>query len=227
MKKTILVFFITITINNALAQSKGDWFHIPGFDPALPTTLNNRNTFIGVIGLAALSYGLEEFIFKNHENTNYYIIRTGMNNEYAWGLKNVWHQNIGIEHRVASWFSLTAEFNLQEWHEQTPPLDNKQKVGLGTGLMTYYRWYLFGKKCISPYIEYGTGVFYGFRKFPYNGTNFTFNNSTQLGVEYTFKNCSKARLSYGNFNQTNYNWLNSNPGYHGNGLSVSYSWQIN
>lgn len=223
MRKVVIIVLLTLVVGASNAQSKNDWFHIPGFDPALPTTLTNRGTLIGVIGLAALSYGLEEFILKKHENINFYTARAGMNNEYAWALRNVWHQNVGLEHQVASWFSLSAEFNLQEWHDQSPNIESKDRFGLGAGLMTYYRWHLLGKKRLSPYLEYGTGVFYGFKKFPYNGTKFTFNNSTQLGFEYKLKSKSKARLSYGNFNQTNYNWLNSNPGYNGNGFSVSYS----
>lgn len=223
MRKIVIVILVTMMAGQINAQSQNGWSHIPGFDPALPTTLTNRSTLVGLLGLAALSYSLEEFVFKKHENINFYTARAGMNNEYAWGLKNVWHQNVGIEHRVASWFSLSAEFNLQEWHDQSPQLESKNKFGLGVGVMTYYRWYLFGKKSISPYIEYGTGVFYGFKKFPYNGTKFTVNNSTQLGLEYKLKENNKVRLSYGNFNQTNYNWLNSNPSYNGNGFSVSYS----
>ena len=194
MKKSILIILLFITMGKTYAQSKNDWFHIPGFDPALPTTLTDRTTLVGVLGLAVLSYSLEEFIFKNHSNVNYYVARTGMNKEYAWGLKNVWHQNLGVEHRIASWFSLSAEFNLQEWSDRSPKISSRDKFGLGAGLMTYYRWYLFGKKRLSPYIEYGTGIFYGFKKFPYNETNFTFNNSTQLGLEYTLKNKSKIRL---------------------------------
>nr|BFF40099.1 hypothetical protein BACY1_19040 [Tenacibaculum mesophilum] len=135
-----------LTFLNLNAQSKNDWSHIPGFDPTLHTTLTNRSTLIGVLGLAALSYSLEEFVFKNHENINFYSARVGMNNEYAFGLRNVWHQNIGLEHRVASWFSISAEFNIQEWQDQTPFIQDNQKFGLGVGLMTYYRWYLFGKK---------------------------------------------------------------------------------
>lgn len=226
MKKVVIVTLLTLIVGQINGQSKNDWFHIPGFDPALPTTLTNRSTLLGVLGLAVLSYGLEEFVFKKHEYINFYTARAGMNNEYAWGLRNVWHQNVGIEHRVATWFSISAEFNLQQWQDQSPQIENKDKFGLGTGLMTYYRWYVFGKKRISPFIEYGTGVFYGFKKFPYNGTNFTFNNSTQLGLEYAFGNSSKVRLSYGNFNQTNYNWLNSNPSYNGNGFSLSYSMKM-
>lgn len=226
MKKATIIILLFIMISNVNAQSKKDWFHIPGFDPALPTTLTDQNTFIGVLSLAALSYGIEELILKNHDNKNYYTVRIGMNNEYAWGLKNVWQQSIGLEHRIANWFSLTAKFHVQEWHDQTPQLDNKNKFGLGVGIMTYYRWYLLGKKRISPYIEYGTGVFLGFKKFPYNGTKFTFNNSTNLGLEYTLKSTHKIRLGYGNFNQTNYNWLSSNPSYNGNGFSLSYSCKV-
>lgn len=223
MKKIVAIVFLTLVFSRVNAQSKNDWFYIPGFDPALPTTLTNRSTLVGIMGLAALSYSLEEFVFKKHENINFYTARVGMNNEYAWGLRNVWHQNVGIEHRVATWFSISAQFNFQQWQDQSPQIESKDKFGLGTGLMTYYRWYVLGKKRISPFIEYGTGIFYGFKKFPYNGTNFTFNNSTQLGVEYTLKNKSKVCLSYGNFNQTNYNWLDSNPSYNGNGFSIRYS----
>ncbi len=226
MKKHIFIFLLiiyTITLN---AQSTGRWKNIPGFDPALPTTLTSQETFIGVIGLAALSYSLEEFVFKNHKNVNFYQGRVGMNNEYAWGLKNVWHQNFGIEHHVASWFSLSAEFLLQEWHDKTPIIDNESKFGMGSGIMTYYRWYLFGKKRLSPYLEYGTGIFFGFEKFPYNGTNFTFSHSSQLGIEYTLKSNSKVRFGYGNFHQSNNGWLDSNPGYDGNGFSISFAWRM-
>lgn len=225
MKSRIVIWLIVLT-TTVHAQSKGDWFHIPGFDPALHTTLTNRTTLIGVISLAALSYSLEEFVFKNHQNVNFYTVRTGMNNEYGWGLRNVWHQNFGIEHRVADWFTLAAELNLQEWHDQTPKLSRGKRSGLGVGLMTYYRWYLFGSMRLSPYIEYGTGLFSGFKKFPYNGTHFTFNNSTQLGLEYTLQNGSNIRISYGNFNQTNYNLLESNPAYNGNGFSLAYAWKL-
>lgn len=226
MKKLFYIIVLISVTQSISAQNKGGWPFIPGFDPALPTTLTDKTTMASVLGLAALSYTLEEYVFKNHENVNFYSARAGMNNEYAFGLRNVWHQNLGVEHRVASWFSVSAEFNLQEWSDTSPGIESNQKFGLGTGIMTYYRWYLFGKKRISPYLEYGTGIFLGFRKFPYNGTNMTFNNSTQIGLEYTLSSGSKARLSYGNFNQTNHNLLDSNPGYNGNGFSISYAWRM-
>ncbi|TKG90763.1 hypothetical protein EYV94_23145 [Puteibacter caeruleilacunae] len=205
-------------------SKKNDWFRVPGFGPESPFSLTDEETFIGVIGAAALSYTLAEVLFKDGENLNYYQARAGMNNEYAWGLKKVYHQNFGVENRVARWFAFAMEFNLQEWNDQTPNIENKDSFGLGAGIMTYYRWYLFGRKRISPYLEYGTGLFYGFEKFPHNGSNFTFNHSTQLGVEYTLKDKNKVRLGYGQFHQSNNGLSKYNPGYDGNGFSVSYSW---
>lgn len=224
--KTILLstIFFLLSVLSVQAQAKNDWFHIPGFDPASPLTLTNQETFIGLAGFVAISFILEEFVLKNHENVVYYNSRIGMNNEYAWGLKNVWHQNAGIEYRVANWFSVAAAINIQQWHDKTPGID--KKAGMGTGLMSYYRWHVLGKRKISPYLEYGTGLFFGWSKFPYNGTNFTFSHSTQVGIEYTLKNESKIRLGYGNFHQSNNNWLNSNPGYDGNGFSISYAWRM-
>lgn len=226
MKKLFISIILLIFLQTSQAQSKGGWPFIPGFDPALPTTLTDRTTLVGVIGFAALSYGLEEFVFKKHENLNFYTARIGMNNEYAFGLKNVWHQNIGVEHRIANWFSVSAELNIQEWHDTSPNIENKQKTGMGLGVMTYYTWYILGKMKLCPFIEYGAGAFLGFKKFPYNGTQYTFNHSTQLGLEYTINDSSKARISYGHFNQSNYNLLDSNPAYNGNGFSLAYAWRM-
>lgn len=226
MRITFISIITLLTITNIQAQSQKDWFHFPGFDPALPTTLTDKETLVGVLGLAAISYSLEEFLFKKHNNVNYYSFRAGMNKEYAWGLKNVWHQNAGIEHQPAPWFAVSASFNLQQWNDNSPHIETDDRFGLGLGLMTYYRWYLFGKKRFKPYIEYGIGIFQGFKEFPYNGSKFSFNHSSQLGFEYVTKNKNKVRLGYGNFHQTNYNILDSNPSYTGYGFSLSYSYQI-
>lgn len=226
MKRFTLFLLLVISLHDLLAQSKSDWPHIPGFDPALPTTLNSKESFIGVMGLAAVSFALEEFLLKKHENVSYYTARGGMNKEYAWGLKNVWHQNIGIDYRVASWFAVTAEVNIQEWSDQSPGLEERETFGLGMGLMSYYRWYLLGKKRISPFIEYGSGLFWGFREFPSNGTKFSINHSSQIGIEYSLKDANKLRLSYGHFHQSNYNWLASNPAYDAYGFSIAYAWKL-
>lgn len=223
MKKHFLHILILLISINTYSQNGNDWPHIPGFNPTLHTTLTNQSTLIGVIGLAAISYSLEELVLKNHENINFYSTKAGMNNEHAFGLRNLWHQNFGVEQRVANWFSVSAEFNMQQWYDQTLLIENNQRFGIGFGIMTYYRWYLLGQKRFSPFIEYGTGIFMGIKKFPYNGTSFTFNNSTQLGIEYSISDQSKIRLSYGNFNQTNYNLFRSNPSYNGNGFSIGCS----
>lgn len=34
---------------------------------------------------------------------------------------------------------------LQQWQDQSPQLENKDKFGLGAGLITYYRWHLLGE----------------------------------------------------------------------------------
>lgn len=224
-RSSLALFLFTLVVIKSFSQNKGnDWVTVPGFGPASPITLTSLPAFAGVIGLAALSYTLAEFVFENEDNISFYQVRAGMSNEYAWGLKNVWYQNFGVEHRVANWFSLAAAFTVQEFQDSTPDISEKDKFGIGSGIKTYYRWYLFGRKRLSPYFEYGTGLFYGFSKFPYNGTNFTFSHSTQIGLEFTLKTDSKIRFAYGNFHQSNYGWLNSNPAYDGNGFSLSYAW---
>ena len=226
IKNTLAILFLILSINHhSFSQSSSnDWFHIPGFTPELPITLTNQKTFFGVIGTAALSYALAEFVFKGDENMNFYQVRAGMNKEYVWGLKNVWHQNFGVENRVAPWFAFAAEFNFQQWNDRTPGIDKKDKFGMGTGIMSYFRWYLFGKKRISPFLEYGTGLFYGFEKFPYNGSNFTFNHTTHLGIEYTFNNKNKLRVSYGQAHQSNNGLFSTNPAYDASGFSINYAW---
>jgi hypothetical protein len=224
IKKILIILPLFLLIIFKPASSKSDWLSIVGFVPENPLMMNKPEVFWGVFGAAALSYGLAEFVFDDSENLNFYQVRAGMNNEYVWGYRRVMTQNFGVENRVASWFAIAAEFNMQEWIDNTPTYKNESSFGMGMGLMTYYRWYLFGSKCISPYLEYGAGLFYGFGDFPVNGSNFTFNHSTQIGLEYTFDNKNKLRFSYGNFNQSNYGLLEHNPGYDASGFNLSFSW---
>ncbi len=225
IRKIVLVLSLFAVMSQSVfsQQSGNDWFHIPGFTPEIPITLTSEETFYGVMGTAVLSYVFAEVIFKGDENMNFYQVRAGMNDEYVWGLRSVWHQNIGVENRVAPWFAFAAEMNVQQWNDRSPDIEKKSKFGFGTGIMSYYRWYLFGKKRFSPYLEYGTGLFWGFEKFPRNGSKFTFNHSTQVGIEYTLKNRNKIRLGYGQFHQSNNGLFSSNPGYDANGFSISYS----
>lgn len=225
--KYLIILFIPLLLFSSTLKAQApanDWFHIPGFTPESPLTMTDEKSFLVIMGGAALSYALSEYVFKNEEQQDFYQVRIGMNKEHAWGHKTVWSQNFGVERRVAPWFAIAVEFNLQEWNDQTSIIASKDKFGIGTGLMTYYRWHIFGRKKISPFLEYGAGVFMGFKKFPYNGSHFTFNNSTKLGIEYTFPNQNKLRIAYGQNHQSNYGLADSDPSYNGDGFTVGYAW---
>jgi hypothetical protein len=145
---------------------------------------------------------------------NFYQVRGGV---FGTLRGTVIMENFGIEKRVAPWFGLGLEINNQQWLYE-------EKNGAGIGFNTYYRWHIFGRKKISPYIEYGAGFFYGFSEFPPNGTNFTFNLTTQIGAEYTFEDKNKLRLGYGHIHQSNNELLDPNPGEDGNGFNITYLW---
>lgn len=169
------------------------------------------------MGAATISYGLAEWILKkdDDENLNFYQVRTGM-----YGMEGgytVYHQNFGLEKRLAPWFAIALEFNNQQW-------SSSESNGAGIGLNTHYRWYLFGKKRLSPFIEMGAGAFRGFSKFPSDGSNFTFHLTGNLGLEYTRKNQDRLRFTYGHLHQSNNDLLDANPGAIGNGFTISYAW---
>lgn len=225
MLKIAATLLLLATFLTADAQeSRGSWPTLPGLGPESPLTLTSEETFYGVMGAAALSYILSEYVGRDHPDLHFYQARIGANNEYFWGHRHVFLQNVGVENRVAPWFAFAAEANLQQWSERTPDV-NADRFGFGLGLMTYYRWYIFGKKKVSPYLEYGTGLFYGASRFPYNGSNFTFNHSTQIGVEVTLPSEDRVRIGYGQFHQSNNGLVSRNPGYDANGFSISYSWR--
>ena len=223
MRLNCILIVILLTCSLLFAAEKG-WPELPGFETDSDFTLNDSDTFFTVVGAAALSYILADVVFKNEENMLYYQGRIGMTRENEWDYLTTYRQNLGAENRLANWFTAAVEFNIQEWYDDTPGMNDSDRFGIGMGVTTYYRWYVLGKLPVSPFIEYGTGVFYGLKKFPDNGTNFTFNLSSQLGLEFTFKSKNKLRLSYGQFHQSNNGWLDPNPGYEGNGFSLVYSW---
>jgi hypothetical protein len=227
MKKLFYTIILCITLSAPIISqsSNGDWVQIPGFIPENPAMLRSTKASLVVLGLAGLSYGISEF-FGDFEDENYYQVRAGMNNEYFWGFRKMMHQNFGVERRVSSWFSVSLEANLQEWYDDTPNIKSSNKFGAGLGIMSYYRWYILGSWKLSPYIEYGLGVFCGFKEFPYNGTNLSFNYSTQLGIEYKYDNNNRFRFSYGQFHQSTDNYSLPNPGYDADGFSIGWSWKM-
>lgn len=224
IKMTVLFLGITLSICNTTysQQINNNWNYTPEFTAAPKSTTPLEKVFYGVMGTAIISYALSEFVFNKNENLNFYQARAGMN--YDQGIRNVWHENFGVENRVAPWFGFALEGNFQQWNDRTSYIDKKDEFGMGVGLMSYYRWYILGKKKLCPYLECGTGLFLGFEKFPYSGTKFTFNHSAQIGLEYTLENKNKIRCGYGLFHQSNNYLIFPNPGYDAKGFSISYSW---
>ena len=119
-------------------------------------------------------------------------------------------ENFGFEKRLDSWFGLDLEINNQQ-------SINEEKNRAGIRFNTNYWWHLFGRRRIGPQIEYGAGFFSGFSEFPPNGTNLTFNLTTQVGAEDGLDNKDKLRLGYGHIHQSNNELLDPNPGEDKNG----------
>ncbi|WNJ20220.1 acyloxyacyl hydrolase [Pontibacter sp. G13] len=215
MKKRLLFILLIATANMALAQNEAPpkLPPIPGIDEGQFAVFNQRS-FLVAAGLAAGSYLLAELAFDD-ENLNFYQVHAGyfaMNRDY-----NLFMENFGIEKRLAPWYGISLELVNQQW---TSPGYN----GMGMGLNGYYRWYLFGGKRLAPFIEAGTGLFFGFQKFPENSSQFTFNLTTALGLEYTFSNQNRFRVNYGHIHHSNNGLMPVNRGSIGNGFTATYLW---
>jgi len=130
--------------------------------------------------------------------------------------KQIFFHGVGLEKRLAHWFGVGVELQIQHIY-------GSDYANLGGGLMTSYRWLAFGKKQLSPYFEYGAGIFNGIREFPEEGTRFTFRLVYKIGLELTTERGNKIRVAYGHIHQSNNDLFDVNPGYDGNGISLSYS----
>lgn len=226
-----LTMILLLGVGKSFAQSPmsiapkdpKEWPDMPIFKHGDPFTLTNQKIFFRVAGAAAISYALAKWVLKSEEQGDYMQIR----NSFAVGeYKNVWKHGIGVERRVAPWFAIALEFNLQHWTDEKPLLKPKYKKGMGIGIQPYFRWNILGRKRLSPYIEYGTGLFQAFQKFPDNGTNFTFTHNSHLGLEYTMKYGGRLRLSYGQYHQSNNDYWDVNPSFNANGFNFTYSWKL-
>lgn len=223
LKKIFIGLILFATSINVFAQEPTKWPEIPGLEHGGPITLTNEKIFIRVAGAAAVSYILAKYVLKSEEQGDFWQVRvSNAVGEY----KTVFKQSIGVERHLAPWFAVALEFNFQQWFDNSPFAPSNANSGFGVGLQPYFRWYVFGKKRISPYLEYGTGFYQGFTKFPYNGTKFTFTHSSHLGIQYTIKNGNKLRLSYGQYHQSNNDWWSVNPSFNGNGFQITYSIKI-
>jgi hypothetical protein len=194
-------------------NTEKNWPGIPGMNKN-GIALINQKSFLGVFGAAAGSFLVTKFALRHKPaDLNFYQARVGVVGVFG---GTVFVENVGISKQLVPWFGLAIEANAQEWiYEDTR--------GFGGGMSFYYKWNVLGKKRLSPYLEYGTGLFYGASKFPPDGTQFTFNLSTQLGAEYRLKNQDRIRLSYGHLHQSNNNTLTPNPGEDGNGFHLTYA----
>lgn len=132
-------------------------------------------------------------------------------------LYQVTMQNFGVEREFAPWFSMRLEFNVQE-------MMGEDYFNAGAGIKTYYKWTFLRKKKIHPFIEYGAGIFCAIDKFPEDGSIATFNLNYALGAEYVLPNNDKIMLDFNFKHHSNNNLGDSNPGFDGNGFSLTYSW---
>jgi len=216
MKNMKISAFVLILMSTSMLHAQdNEWPAFPGLDYSERSiALIDQESFIVLSGAAITSFVLSEFVLKDVKDLNYYQTRFGIVGTTG---GTVLIENFGIEKRLTHWFAIGLELNNQQWFYP-------QGNGFGIGLNTYYRWYLLGRKKISPFLEYGAGVFHGFSKFPPDGQQFSFNLTTQIGVEYTFDNENKIRLGYGHLHQSTNDLIVPNPGEDGNGFNVTYLW---
>lgn len=203
-------------------ETKEDWPDFPGLKSSSFLTLTNQDVFIGVASAAALSYYLSEYVFEDQKDITFYNLRSGMSQGSG---KRIYLQNFGVEKRLSSWFAAGLEVNSQYWKDYQTAASG-QREGIGGGAMAFFRWYPLDIGKASLFIEYGTGVFYGNRPFPFDGTRFTFNHLSHVGVEYPLDSNTKLRFGYGNFHQSNNNWQEPNPGSNSNGFTINFSWKV-
>lgn len=190
--------------------------------------LDRQRGGIIMVSAALGSYLVSRF-FTNDAKINYYQAHTGYFYGYSgegWGPSsqastktayNIFMQNFGAEREYSRWFSLRLEGTIQE-------ISGEDYFTVGGGIKIYTKWTFLRKKKLHPYIEYGGGIFYALKKFPEEGSLATFNLNYAIGAEYILPNNNKVRLSANYKHHSNNNLGDANPGFDGNGVSVSYSW---
>ncbi len=182
------------------------------FDPF--PNISYQEAQLAITGFALASYLTTAFLIED-DKMDFYQAHAGF---YLDGDSyTVIAQNFGVERRAATWFSLGIEANVQE-------MFGKGFTSMGFGLSAHFRWYLFGKKRVSPYFEYQNGAFYALHNFPEGGNNFTFRILYKVGLELTRSNRDKIRTDVGLLHQSNSDLFETNPAYNAFGLSLVYLW---
>lgn len=233
MKKTklcISIIIATLLSNNIYCQ-----FNPLGTENSF-IALDRQTGFLIMTGSAIGSYFVSKFLSSDSEYTfyqthaGYYYGRSGAQmgpnpgdfngttttdseREYY----NIIMENFGVEREYSRWFSLRLEANIQEFTAD-------DYFTLGGGIKTYYKWTFMRKWMVHPFIEYGAGIFYALDKFPEDASNLTFNLNYAIGAEYILPNNNKIMLDFNFKHHSNNNLFENNPGFDGNGVSISYSW---
>ena len=209
---SLKVFVITaMFICISTVQSFAQWNPVSSEESFL---VSNRQTqFYIMSGAAVSSLFLAKFL-SNNPKLDYYQANLGYFNGDGY---NIFMQNFGVERAFAPWFALKVEGNIQEY-------TGVDYSTASIGFRTYTRWSILGKKKISPYFEYGAGISNAIQEFPAGGSKFTFNQTLALGLEFKLANSNKIRLDYNTIHHSNNGLFESNPGFDGNGISLSYSW---
>lgn len=210
----VLVVCLSMLAFNTV-QSQAPWPAIPGIDEG-QASVHSQETFVPALALAALSFGFARWIDES-ERAHRAHGRIGI-----YGLEGYWvfNQTVGVEQQVTPWFSLSWEFLVQEWAAND---SSGNKAGAGIGLIPYAKWTALSTHRLSPFVEIGTGAFYGFQRFPASGTRFTFHLNTNLGVAWKLNGDDVLRLTYGHLHQSNNGLGDRNPGIVGNGATVTWS----
>lgn len=211
-KMTLLLTLVWAT--TALQAQEERWPSLPGLgynDQSI--ALINEESFYGLASASLLSLGVSEWVNKT-PSLNFYNARTGM---YGTTGGYVMQANVGLEKQLTHWFGIGLELNNEYWFYP-------EEMGWGAGLNTYYRWYAWGKKRWSPFMEYGAGIFRGMTPFPPDGQKFSFHLTTTVGVEHTLPNQDRVRVGYGHLHQSTNDIIVPNPGEDGNGFTATYSW---
>lgn len=190
--------------------------------------LDRQRGAIIMSSAAVGSYLISQFL-TNDMKVDYYQFHTGYFYGYSgggWGPSSetasktpysIFMESFGAEREFSRWFSLRYEGTIQQ-------MTGEDYFTAGGGVKLYCKWTMLRSKKIHPYIEYGGGFFCALQKFPEEGSLATFNLNYAIGAEYILPNNNKIMVDANFKHHSNNNLGSANPGFDGNGISVSYCW---
>ena len=187
---------------------------IPGIDDG-GLSIKSTGTFLAFVGLG-LGSGAVDLWLSPDDTINLAQVQTGY-----FGLEDggIWMLNAGLEKRVAPWFGHAIELNMQQWSQG-------DEGSIGGGLVSYGRWLVPLKAPVRPMIEGGSGLFFSADPFPADGTKFTFNLSTRLGLEIDVSDAYRMRVLYGHVHHSNNGIVLPNPGIEAHGLTLALAREL-